>query len=1519
VLASAPDGSGGWYIAGLFTEVGGQTRNRLARINADGSLNAWNPNANATVRAMVFSGGIVYIGGNFTTVAGQAKSYIAALDAATGTLVPGWGAYANNVVTCLAMSNNILYAGSYFSFMNAQPRNSIAAINAATGAVTSWNPAANSSVSCIAANAGSIYAGGAFTNMGGQARNYIAAIDAVTGSATSWNPGADSHVYGLALDNNTVYAGGAFNFIGGQSRNYLGALDATTGLATTWNPNPNATVMTVQKTGNTVYLGGDFTTIGSVSRNFAASVDATTAAATNWDPLFNNTVFTFSFHNNNVFVGGNFLTVGMRDRTRLAAIDLTTGQLTSWNPSANALVRTLEASGSTIYAGGDFTNVNGQARARLAALDLAGTLTSWNPGADHLVYCLKANANTIYAGGDFWNVGGAPRNRFAAINVTTGAVTPLVLDANYGIVCMRIVGNTMYAGGGFTNFGGLPRNNLAAFDLTTGAVTSWNPTANNTITSMEAIGNTMYVAGYLSSLGGQGRGNLGAVDLTSGALLPWNPEADGAVYTIAKSGNNIYVGGDFTYVGGLTRNHIAALDASTGNATAWDPNANNAVNVLLANGKTMYTGGIFTAMGGNGSRSYLMPVIDSTIISFSPAQITSLSPASSLCKGGDVVINFTASGHTAGNVFTAQLSNATGSFATPVNIGTLISTSGGAITATLPTSQASGTAYRIRIVASAPATTSADNGTNLSVNTVPVSSQSTISPAGTQTICGGTTVALTIPATTGYTYQWRLNGSPIPGATTTTYTTGTAGLYRAGVINAAGCVRESANKQLNVGTPVSVTISPATAQTICNGQTVTFTTTAGTGYSYQWAVDGVAVPGATSTVFTASATGNVTVTNTVSGCSATSAAIAVAVSNCTTPPAITSLTPVLSLCQNAPVNIAFAAGGMQAGNVFTAQLSNSSGSFTSPVTIGTLTANATSGVINATIPAGQAIGSGYRIRIISSLPATTGAVNGTNLVINAMPVSSAATVSPAGTQTTCANTGAVLSVPLTAGNTYQWRIGGAAILGATSNAYTAAAAGIYTTVVSNANGCSRTSSNKTVNVNQPPAATITPSATQNICSGQMVTLTANTGTGITHQWLLNGGAIGEATAASYTATTSGSYTVTTTRSSCSATSAAVVLTSNCSAVITSTGAITRCNGDTLSIAFTSSAQSGNVYTLQLSDAAGSFSNPVSIGTLSGTGSGIITGTVPAGTAPGVGYKLRINGSNPATFGTASALTLSVLDAIAPVSLCAVTVDPVSGKNMLVWNKPVVNTIDTFILYRSGTAAGQMVGFGAQAYAAFSTFTDVATDPSVMAMQYAISARNNCGETVVSAAHKTMHLTINKGQNNNTWNLIWNGYQGVTHGTYNIWRGATAGTMTVIMQIPAGSYNSFTDNAAPTGNVFYMVTVADGPSCIPSARTTGGGDWISSNIATNSGVASASWTDISIFPNPSGGAAEVLIQSSELKAFSIVVRDITGKVAARMETESNKLVSFGSTLSPGIYLVEAIGNDGRKLIRKWIKE
>ncbi|MBX2974055.1 MAG: hypothetical protein KF797_13245, partial [Flavobacteriales bacterium] len=74
----------------------------------------------------------------------------------------------------------------------------------------------------------------------------------------------------------------------------------------------------------------------------------------------------------------------------------------------------------------------------------------------------------------------------------------------------------------------------------------------------------------------------------------------------------------------------------------------------------------------------------------------------------------------------------------------------------------------------------------------------------------------------------------------------------------------------------------------------------------------------------------------------------------------------LSLCGVANVNVGFTAGGTyNAGNAFTVELSDGSGSFAAPAAIGSV-AGTGSGTIACAFPAGIVGGSGWAIRVVAS-------------------------------------------------------------------------------------------------------------------------------------------------------------------------------------------------------------------------------------------------------------------------------------------------------------------------------------------------------------------------------------------------------------------------------------------------------------------------------------------------------------------------------------------------------------------------
>lgn len=78
-------------------------------------------------------------------------------------------------------------------------------------------------------------------------------------------------------------------------------------------------------------------------------------------------------------------------------------------------------------------------------------------------------------------------------------------------------------------------------------------------------------------------------------------------------------------------------------------------------------------------------------------------------------------------------------------------------------------------------------------------------------------------------------------------------------------------------------------------------------------------------------------------------------------------------------------GTFNAGNIYTAQLSDASGSFASPTNIGTLSSTGNSGTISITIPANTAAGTGYQIQIVASSPATTGSASTSFTITNVCP------------------------------------------------------------------------------------------------------------------------------------------------------------------------------------------------------------------------------------------------------------------------------------------------------------------------------------------------------------------------------------------------------------------------------------------------------------------------------------------------------------------------------------------------------
>lgn len=448
------------------------------------------------------------------------------------------------------------------------------------------------------------------------------------------------------------------------------------------------------------------------------------------------------------------------------------------------------------------------------------------------------------------------------------------------------------------------------------------------------------------------------------------------------------------------------------------------------------------------------------------------------------------------------------------------------------------------------------SGATLTVNPAPVAPSITAQPIS-QTVTAGANVSFTVAAsgTAPLSYQWRLNGGNLSGATSATLsltavTVGQAGSYSCVVTNVAGSATTSAAiLTVNPATLApSITTQPV-SQTVTVGANVNFTVAAsGTApLSYQWRLDGANLSGATSatlslTGVTAGQAGSYSclVTN-VAG-SATSSAATLTVNPAPVAPSITTQPVSQTVTAGANVSFTVAASG------------------TAPLSYqwrfnGATIGGATSATLNLNgVTAGQA---GSYTCVVTNL-AGSATSSAATLTVNPAPVAPSITTQPTSQSVI---SGANVSFAVTASGTaplsYQWRLNGVNLSGATSamlnlTGVTAGQAGSYTCVVTNMAG-SATSTAATLTVNATPVApaltTQPASQTVNLGGNVSFLVAANGTTPLSYQWQLNGANLGGATSATLSLTgvtlgQAGNYRCVVTNAAGSATSSEAILTVN---------------------------------------------------------------------------------------------------------------------------------------------------------------------------------------------------------------------------------------------------------------------------------------------------------------------------------------------------------------------------------------
>ncbi|GAA5141542.1 hypothetical protein GCM10023213_25840 [Prosthecobacter algae] len=265
-------------IAGAFTKVkgsgAGQTetdRNNIARLSSSGALDAgYNPNADNTVRTLLLQpDGSLLVGGVFSNIGGSGRNRLARLTSAG--IADAFNPNVDGEIFALALEadGSVLLGGSFLN-VSGQSRNRLARVNSA-GVLQAFNPNANNVVrGIVVAGDGNIYVGGLFSTLVG------------TGSGTTFTrnrlarllpDGKVDFTYGVEVNaeirsmrllaSGKIAVLGIFSGVGQTSVNFLANLNPDGSVDTSFAPNPDYEVRAIaQQTDGKLVVGGLFSNIG---------------------------------------------------------------------------------------------------------------------------------------------------------------------------------------------------------------------------------------------------------------------------------------------------------------------------------------------------------------------------------------------------------------------------------------------------------------------------------------------------------------------------------------------------------------------------------------------------------------------------------------------------------------------------------------------------------------------------------------------------------------------------------------------------------------------------------------------------------------------------------------------------------------------------------------------------------------------------------------------------------------------------------------------------------------------------------------------------------------------------------------------------------------------------------------------------------------------------------------------------------------------------------------------------------
>lgn len=473
--AIAADTTGAVFVGGFFQTIGGQARDNIAKLSGSGTGEAdtsWNPGTSYTVRTLAFGdAGTLYVGGSFSEIGGQTRSRVARLSTSgSGVVDTDWnpGASGGSVETIALAGNGLVVLGGDFAQVAGLTHPGLALVSTIGTAMAEASAEQPGAVGALATQPdGGLIVGGYFNRADQQPRNNILRLQADGTLDPIWNPDSSGYVSALAIDNKgDVFAGGSFGSIGGLQRYGIAKLSGSGAGAVDagWDASPNCASGNIQLASDgtgSIIVGSCFNTIGGQPRQRIAKLSGTTAAADpTWNPGVDGDINALAIDGTGaIYAGGNFQTIGGLQRSHVAKLSGSgTGAADpGWNAAADNVVTTLAVDeAGSVYAGGYFQNIGGMQREVLAKLSgITGAANAmWNPGG-----CVASTLVLDGHGSLF--TGGSCMQKFS----TTGIGASMSWDPQpNGHVSALALGasDNIYLGGNFTTVAGQPRGGLAA-------------------------------------------------------------------------------------------------------------------------------------------------------------------------------------------------------------------------------------------------------------------------------------------------------------------------------------------------------------------------------------------------------------------------------------------------------------------------------------------------------------------------------------------------------------------------------------------------------------------------------------------------------------------------------------------------------------------------------------------------------------------------------------------------------------------------------------------------------------------------------------------------------------------------------------------------------------------------------------------------------------------------------------------------------------------------------------------------